>query len=286
MTKLDFLHKVTARLKYNQIWSQLLNYGGKKIVNKNWIFIIGSYNSGTTLLDQILSNHPQISGLPDEGVMLTDQLVRPEDFDWRRMWSECEQEMENSDRNQKKDADLIKKHWSHFYDLDKDFLLEKSISNMTRLKFLNENFKPAWFIHIVRNGYAVAEGIHRKAEIMQGNPYYNKGYYPYSICAKQWVRSLKIYEAHKTSLQNVIEIKYEDLAENPSKIVNSLLEKIGLKKFPEDYFEKSFTIHEKKSRIKNMNSSSFKRLKEEDCKEINLAGEAYLTKYGYKILKG
>lgn len=285
MTKLEFLHKVTARLKYNPIWAEILAKTGKKLDNKNWIFITGCYNSGTTLLDQILATHPKISGLPDEGVMLTDQLVRPEDFGWRRLWSECEAEMASSARNQQKNATRVRKQWSHFYDLKRDFLLEKSISNTNRLKFFNEEFCPAWFIHIVRNGYAVAEGIHRKAEVMDGNPYYKEGKYPYALCAKQWVRSLQVFEEHKKELQNVIEIKYEDLAENPSEVVNGILERIGLEKFPKDYFEKSFTIHEKNSKIKNMNPSSFKRLDLKDIMAINEVAENYLTAYDYKLFE-
>lgn len=285
MTKLEFLHKVTARLKYNPVWAEILNKTGNTLENKRWIFITGCYNSGTTLLDQILATHPEISGLPDEGVMLTDQLVRPEDFGWRRLWSECENEMESSTRNQQKNAVRIKKHWSHFYDSEKDYLLEKSISNTTRLDFFNENFRPAWFIHIVRNGYAVAEGIHRKAEVMEGNPFIQEGKYPYPLCAKQWVRSLQVFEEHKKKLQNVIEVKYEELAENPSEVVNGILKTMGLKKFPEDYFDKSFTIHEKNSKIKNMNTSSFKRLEAKDVKAINEVAGRYLNTYGYKLLE-
>lgn len=284
MKKLEILHKVTARIKYNPLWAELLFRTGKSLKHKNWIFIIGCYNSGTTLLDQILATHPQIGGLPDEGVMLTDQLVRPEDFGWRRLWSECEEEIEDSERNQQKNAGRIKKHWSHFYDSDKNFLLEKSIANSTRLKFFNEEFCPAWFIHIVRNGYAVAEGIHRKAEVMEGNPYFEDGKYPFSLCAKQWVRSIEVFEGSKQYLQNVIEIKYEELAENPSEVVNGILERMGLKTFPENYFEKSFTIHEKNSKIKNMNPSSFKRLKADDIKTINEVAGKYLEAYEYNLL--
>lgn len=284
MTKLEFLHKVTARLKYNPLWAEILNLTGKDLKNKNWIFITGCYNSGTTLLDQILATHPHIGGLPDEGVMLTDQLVRPEDFGWRRLWSECEAEMEASTRNQNKNAKRLKKQWSHFYDSKNKFLLEKSISNTTRLPFFNEEFRPAWFIHIVRNGYAVAEGIHRKAQVMPGNPYYKEGKYPYALCARQWVRSLQVFEDHRKELQNVIEVQYEEFAENPSKVVNGILEKIGLERFPKDYFDQSFSIHEKESKIKNMNSSSFKRLKKDDIKAINEVASEFLTAYGYKIL--
>ena len=284
MTKLEFLHKVTARLKYNPIWSEFLYRTGKDIKNKNWIFICGCYNSGTTLLDQILATHPQISGLPDEGVMLTDRLVRPEDYQWRRMWSECEKEMSDSKLNSTISSARIKRHWSHFYNLKKSFLLEKSISNMTRLSFFNESFNPAWFIHIVRNGYAVAEGIHRKAKVMEGNDDMKHEKYPYALCANQWVRSLQVFEENKSSLQNVIEIKYEELAENPSETINYILNRMGLEKFPQDYFDKSFSVHEKQSKIKNMNTSSFKRLKDEDIEEINKNASEYLARYDYQIL--
>lgn len=284
MTKLEFLHKVTARLKYNRLWAEFLYHTGYNIKNKNWIFIAGCYNSGTTLLDQILASHPQISGLPDEGVMLTDQLVRPEDFNWRRMWCECEKEMENSKRNKKKNAKRIKRHWSHFYDSDSKFLLEKSISNITRLKFFSENFQPAYFIHIVRNGYAVAEGIKRKADVMQENTFSTQKEYPIELCAKQWVRSLEIFEENKKYLNKYIEIKYEDLSERPSETINKILDWLNLEKFPNDHFSTKFEVHEKKSTIKNMNHLSFERLIKEDIIKINQVAANYLKKYDYPIL--
>lgn len=284
MTKKEFLHKVTARYKNNPVWAGILNLSGTGLANKNWIFITGCYNSGTTLLDQILATHPQISGLPDEGVMLTNQLVRPEDFGWRRMWAQCEKEMEEAPRNRHKDPKLIKRHWSHFYDCKKPFLLEKSISNMTRLKFFQENFKPAWFIHIVRNGYAVAEGIYRKARIMKGNPYFgSRERYPIQDCAGQWVRSLEVFNDVKNDLPNVIEIKYEDLTSNPYQVINEVLGILKLDGFSADYFQKSFSIHEKESTITNMNQSSFDRLTRSQIKVINEVAGAYLKEYDYEI---
>jgi hypothetical protein len=235
-------------------------------------------------LDQILASHPQISGLPDEGVMLTNQLTRPEDFNWQRMWSECLKEMRSSSRDQKKDSGIIKKHWSHFYDLDCDFLVEKSISNMTRLEFFNKNFNPNIFIHIIRNPYAVAEGIYRKAEPLEGNPYQGKSY-PMEICARQWLESINLFEKEKKNLANYIEIKYEDLSTNPAEVVNNLLEKLNLDLFPKDYFDNAFSVHEKKSKIKNMNDSSFKRLKKEDYKAINKIAKETMLKYGYEIME-
>lgn len=281
MKKRDFLHKVTSRLRYNPFWMGLLKFSGTEIKEKKWIFITGCYNSGTTLLDQILASHPQISGLPDEGVMLTNQLVRPEDFGWRRMWSKCELEMKTNKRSKNRNAITIKKHWSHFYDLQKEFLLEKSISNSTRLDFFNENFQPAYFIHIVRNGYAVAEGIKRKAQIIEGNPYNESGTYPISICAEQWVRSLQLVEQFKKNSQNFIQISYEDLSENPVSTINQILDKLLLDRFSEDHFTNSFTVHEKKSKILNMNEAAISRLNFNEKEEIDKVAGNYLSKYNY-----
>lgn len=284
MTKLEFLHKVTARYKGYNFYSKPLAWTGKDIQNHQWIFIIGCYNSGTTLLDQILSAHNKISGLPDEGVMLTDQLPRPEDFNWRRMWWKCEEEIEEYSLKNKMSAKTIKNHWSHFYDLNKPYLVEKSISNTYRLPFFNKNFQPAFFVHIVRNGYAVAEGIRRKVKIMEKNPLYGQKEYPIEYCAVQWMKSLQKVEEEKSGLSNYLEIKYEDLTANPGKVVNQIYDFVGLEHIGDDFFKNSFKIHEKESAITNMNANSFKHLSKEDKKVINNVAGEYLKKYNYELI--
>ena len=34
---------------------------------EKWLFVVGCYNSGTTLIADALADHPQIAALPDEG---------------------------------------------------------------------------------------------------------------------------------------------------------------------------------------------------------------------------
>lgn len=279
MTKKSLLHRTTARFRNNPYYAKLLEVSGKPIREKKWVFITGCYNSGTTLLNEVLARHPQISGLPDEGVMLTDQLSRPEDFGWRRMWCQCREDMETWAG----DPERIKRHWSHFYDASKPFFLEKSISNNCRLPYFNRHFQPAYFIHIIRNGYAVAEGIHRKAKVMEGNPYQEQEHYPIALCARQWVASLKEMEQHRKDLSNLVEITYEQLTEDPEKVVNGILEFLGLSPFSPGFFETSFAIHEKQSAIRNMNPSSFKRLSRETYAKINAVAGDELRNYGYEI---
>ncbi|WP_029032975.1 sulfotransferase family protein [Salinimicrobium terrae] len=284
MTKSELLHKVTARFKGYPVYSKPLAWTGKEITHHQWIFIIGCYNSGTTLLDQILSAHSKVSGLPDEGVMLTDQLPRPEDFNWRRMWWKCEEEIDNYTFENQPNSRTIKNHWSHFYDLTKPYLVEKSISNIYRLAFFDKEFQPAYFVHIVRNGYAVAEGIQRKVNIMKNNPFFAQKKYPIEYCAMQWVKSLQKVEEKKANLSNFLEIKYEDFTANPKKVVNEIYDFVGLEHVEDDFFKRSFKVHEKENLITNMNVNSFKRLAKEDIRIINKIAGEYLEKYNYKLL--
>ncbi len=279
----SILHRLAARYRKNKLFYKGLEITGSQLKDKKWIFILGCYNSGTTLLNQILSEHPQIAGLPDEGVMLTSELLKPEDYGWRRMWSQCFDELKNDQETTSQTASKIKKHWSHFYE-DKPYLVEKSISNVCRIPFLKEHFESAHFIHIVRNGYAVSEGIQRKAEIMSGNEYEALKKYPLEICAKQWVDSLTVFEKHKTSLKNVMEISYESFTEDPDKVLNDITSYLGLSNYNNKVSEKSFSVHEKSSAIKNMNARSISKLTAEEINIINEVASESLLKYNYQVL--
>ncbi|SDS25352.1 sulfotransferase family protein [Christiangramia echinicola] len=279
----SILHRLTARFRKNSLYSKVLEKTGSKKEKQKWIFILGCYNSGTTLLNEILAQHPEISGLPDEGVMLTNQLVKPEDFGWRRMWSQCEAKMENSSVNKNKNAHIIKKHWSHFYEPN-IFFVEKSISNICRIPFFAENFKPAYFIHIVRNGYAAAEGIQRKAEIMEDNKFHGNQKYPIEICIDQWTQSLDKIEKSKIEMENFLEISYEELSEETVKTMNKITDFLNLNNYPPDFFRKSFLIHGSNNKIRNMNKKSLSNLNTRDLEIINERASLYLSKYGYDLI--
>ena len=58
--------------------------------DKTWVFLVGCYNSGTTLLAELLGQHPSISALSTEGHFITDQFVKDYDIGLPRMWVERE----------------------------------------------------------------------------------------------------------------------------------------------------------------------------------------------------
>ena len=56
---------------------------------KQWVFLLGCYNSGTTILRDVLGAHPEVSTMPREGVKLTDLFPTPEHQGWFRMTHRC-----------------------------------------------------------------------------------------------------------------------------------------------------------------------------------------------------
>jgi hypothetical protein len=270
--------RIVARLRKNSLFAGLQSMTGTQLPGR-WIFIVGCYNSGTTLLNQVLASHPMISGLADEGVMLTNQLRRPEDFGWRRMWWKCEDKMQVS--NEARSARIIRQHWSHFYRKDASLYLEKSISNTCRMPFFEKHFDHPFFIHIVRNGYAVTEGIHRKASVMGNEELPAGSLYPVEYCARQWVRSLEVVERDSRAVKNFLEVRYEELCEDPQLTLEKICGFLQVKPLDRSLISGRFAIHENRSTISNMNSRSIKKLTADQKKIIAGIASKQLEKYHY-----
>jgi hypothetical protein len=281
MNFLTFRQKIYSRYKNSAFVSGIFSFFGKELQPQKWIFIIGCYNSGTTLLAEIFEKHPQLSVLPDEGVMLTNQLPRPEDFGWRRMWCQCENQMQIQENKASEAAQIIKKHWSHFLPKNPAIVVEKSIANTTRMAFFQKHFPNAYFIHIVRNGYAVAEGIKRKAIVMEAHQQEMGKHYPMELPAKQWQRSIDLVEEQKAGIKNFLEITYEemtaDLKGTGMKITNFL----GIDAFEDQLLQSDFEVHGNKMKVSDQNHKSFVRLTPEEWETINKMAGNGLKKHNY-----
>ena len=249
---------------------------------KKWLFVVGCYNSGTTLLSDILSEHPAISALPIEGVVLTDSLPRPEKFGWNRMWSECvEQVRMLPAEGMEKIAARIKRQWSFSFE-EADILYEKSIANAARIPFLDAYFRPAYFVVIVRNGYAVAEGLRRR-----GNPkkYGHNEFgdkYPIEMCAKQWKVSDELVSADTADARHVLQITYEDFCERPGENLRAITDFLEIESLPDETTNKSWEIHGNTSITRNMNAEGIAKLAADDIERIREVAGPALDKYGYK----
>ena len=256
---------------------------GRDLEPRRWIFVIGCYNSGTTLLSRMLARHPEIAALPAEGVRLTDGLPRPEEFGWNRMWCRCLGRVRLAgDPGGPQRAQRIKRHWSLLYPRSAVNLLEKSVANTARIPFLQQFFQPAFFVYIIRNGYAVAEGIRRKAVPGRwGNPDYPERY-PIELCAEQWRASDDLVEADRAHSERFLRISYEELTAAPEDAAGKVTDFLGLEPLPEGVLRSRWRIHGVEAGIRNMNRDSMSRLSADDIAAIDRVAGAALERNGYE----
>ncbi|WP_405223860.1 sulfotransferase family protein [Lentisalinibacter sediminis] len=244
-----------------------------------WLFLVGCYNSGTTLLAQMLARHPDIASFPTEGHFITNQFVKDFDVGLPRMWSRGEHLFRLTEQDEGPDAQRIKKEWGMRLDRRKPVFLEKSPPNTARTRWLQSYFAPARFVAIVRNGYAVAEGIRRKAD-----PHHLPASWPIEDCARQWVRSNEMLQKDSSYLDHLLWVSYESLAESPKDVLNNIARFAGLEDFPTFNTDDALVVHERKQPIADLNNESIERLSAQDIATINRIAGPTLEKFGYEIL--
>lgn len=249
---------------------------------QRWIFLVGCYSSGTTLLRDLLGRHPDIDALPSEGVRLTDALPRPEDVGWHRMWCRCVDDVRlSADPSQAARAARIRRHWSLALPAGSSNVLEKSIANTARLPFLRAHFAPAYIIHLVRDGYAVAEGIRRRGQPRRFGRHEFGDAYPIELCAEQWRASLEQVETDRSGLDHYLEVLYEDLVADAAGQLEHITAFLGLPPLSAHASGGDFTIHGLRSGIRNMNADSIARLSQGDVDTIERVAGPVLERCGY-----
>lgn len=160
-------------------------------------------------------------------------------------------------------------------DTGKPILLEKSPPNAARTRWLQRNFENAHFIAIIRNGYAVAEGIRRK-----GRPTHRESW-SLEDCAYQWRRSNQVLEEDSEELRKFMWVRYEDFTENTADTLAGIYDFLGIQTEAGMDLAREWAIHERSEPIANMNAQSISRLSQEDVAVINrVAGDA-LVHFGY-----
>lgn len=248
---------------------------------RKWVFIVGCYNSGTTLLADLMGNHPDISALPVEGIRLSDVWPLPETFAWNRMWMKCLDEMRlTPGPGMAELAERVKRQWSFSF-TRRPLLLEKSIANTPRMPFIQNYFQPAYFIYIVRNGYAVSEGLRRGARPKQWGRDDYGDQYPIELCAEQWAWTDKIITRDRPDIGHLNEISYEALAADPRSVLDSMTDFLDIEPFSDEVLSKSWRVHGVTSQIKDMNAEAIARLSPKDIEAVRGSVGETLDKFGH-----
>lgn len=80
--------------------------------DKSWVFLVGCYNFGTTLLAELLGRNPSISALSSEGNFTTDRFIKYYNIGLPRRWSKCEELFRLTEDDHGPDPVRAKKQWA------------------------------------------------------------------------------------------------------------------------------------------------------------------------------
>jgi len=222
---------------------------------------VGCFNSGTTLLQNILNCHPEISGMPREGVRFTDVLSDLEENGHHMIWDSDYHKYLVPLFDDGDAYEAIKKDWGLFWQQKSKIFLDKSIANTARISWLNRVFPNAYFIGIHRNGYCVTEGLRRRARPPE---WYQERFsaqrYSYETIANQWVLSNELIQNDFLNMPNALSISFESLVENPLRVSESCFNFLELEANNISYLGDTLHVSGKQFVIKDPNPLSLKRL--------------------------
>jgi hypothetical protein len=146
---------------------------------------------------------------------------------------------------------------------------------------MEAHFQPAYFIYIVRNGYAVAEGIQRKAQPRRwGNPAFDEAY-PIELCARQWRRSDEVVSKGRSDVDRFMTIRYEDFTEDPAAVLAHVTNFLDLSPLPDEVAGRTWDVHGYDEPIRNRNTRSYQRLSEQEVDRIQTEAGDILKKSSY-----
>ena len=239
-----------------------------------WCFIVGCNNSGTSLTQQILSRSNAASSFELEGQRYTRALARAVKRGHERVWTEYLDELRLTEQDALDPFPRLLHDWHLGLGKPlKPLILEKTTANIVRMRWLQHAFGNAQFIVLVRDGYAVTEGIYRKGE------------QDIARAARHWNRVYEIALEDAAYLDRLLFLKYEDLVSQQEQTAKQLAEFTGLP-FDEIYagFGAKYNLANPDARtgIKDFNASSKARLSAEDVQIIQQEAGSMLEHFGYQ----
>lgn len=240
--------------------------------NKNWVFVVGCYNSGTTLLQRIIGQHARVASMAVEGQTITDLFVEPKDVGLRRLWALDPDRFHLTAANgpNARTARTLARQWAGaMNDPFRPYFLEKSVTNSARLLWLQQQFPRCYFVAVIRDGYAVAEGISRKTGCSLEDS------------AKQWRVSNEIMLRDLGSITRAVTVTYEALCAAPRSVLPPIFAFLNLGEVPEGVYDTAWHVHGVSSEITNMNHLSYARLTSEGMARIRDVAGAMLDELGY-----
>ncbi len=250
---------------------------------ESWVFLVGCYNSGTTLLREILEAHPAISTLPFEGVKLTSAFPDLERSEWPRMMYRFRQHWRLSHDDASKLVAQAKRDWAPWWNRNARVFLEKSIDHTTRMGWLARHFGEVKFVAITRNGYAVCEGVLRRSAPQGAAAAEVGSTYPPSMVAQQWLAFEQEISA-QINPERDVHLTYEAIMSDPIPSLTQVFEKLGVEIPAMSRDGDVLTVGSRTYHLNNQNDRSIARLPEAVRDELTEVLRHGLTERGYEVI--
>lgn len=196
-------------------------------LNRRFVFVAGLHRSGTTLLANLLGEHPEISHLRDaaggaeEGQHL--QSVYPVGRVWgadavgRVGFDPFAYLTERSKLAAPDKADALFAQWARYWDLSRPVLLEKSPPNIIRTRYLQACFPDSAFIVIVR--HPIASSIATKKWCRRN---------PVLGIMANWALCYGRFLHDRPHLKRSLIVRYEALVADPEAELRRITDFLGL----------------------------------------------------------
>jgi hypothetical protein len=252
---------------------------------RGFVFVVGCYNSGTTLVQQLLGAHPDLRGLPDEGARLTSVLTRPEDLGWNRVWVECERYLRLEPKPDPEAVAELLRDWAPWISPE-HLLVEKSVANTARMPWLGANFPDAHFVGVHRDGYCVAEGIRRRARPKgPARAQLGRDRYPIELAGRQWVVANARLLEDGAELERFHLISYERLLAEPDQALSELWSFLGVDPCPVRAEAQGISVGGQRFDLFDGNRLSLERLDAQDLAALEPVIGPMRRRLGYAPLE-
>jgi hypothetical protein len=194
------------------------------IPGKRFLFVCGLHRSGTTLITRCLAQHPMISAfantgaIEDEGQFLQSVLPLETEFGGvgRFGFDPRAHMTEEGALNTHAAAAQLLSAWRPYWNADKTVLMEKTPSNLLRMRLLARLFEPSSFIVVTRHPVATSLATLKWTE---GNLF---------SLISHWVHCYRIARDDASRVDRVLWISYEAFVTRPREELARLVQFLGL----------------------------------------------------------